>query len=127
MRHHESLHHQNDSHELDARRRHRGRGAGMRWAGPGVLGLAVIALSGCAYLPADPSKMSAEQLKAAARDKNSSVACSNGKTAAGNVTLVYVNVDQAVPLGSSVTVEADCKTTVQASSIPRAASAALPK
>lgn len=74
----------------------------------------LLLLTACANLPGDPAKMSPEQLKANAKDKNSSVACSNGKTAAGNVTLVYVNVDQAVPLGSTVTVEADCKTVVQA-------------
>lgn len=81
--------------------------------------LPLLLVAACANLPGDPSKMSPEQLKANAKDKNSSVACSNGKTAAGNVTLVYVNVDQAVPLGSSVTVEADCKTTVQATIVPK--------
>ena len=86
--------------------------------------LALLLLTACAgTLPADPAKMSPEQLKANAKDKNSSVACSNGKTAAGNVTMVYVNVDQAVPLGSSVTVEADCKTTVQATIVPKTVTA----
>lgn len=76
-------------------------------------------LAACAgALPADPAKMSPEQLKASARDKNAAVACSSGKTAAGNVTLVYVNMDQAVRLGSMATVEADCKTTITTTSTP---------
>ena len=85
--------------------------------------LVATLLSACASLPGDPANMTPEQLKANAKDKNSSVACSNGKTAAGNVTLVYVNVDQAVPLGSSVVVEADCKVTVQATIAYKPASA----
>lgn len=81
-------------------------------------------LGGCAgTLPADPAKMSPDQLKAAAKDKNAAVACSNGKTAAGNVTLVYVNLDQAVRLGSTATVEADCKTTITTTSQPASAPA----
>lgn len=80
---------------------------------------ALVLLSGCASLPADPSRMTPDQLKAAARDKNSSAACTNAKTAAGNVTMIYVNVDQAVPLGSQVTVEADCKVTINATTMPR--------
>lgn len=80
---------------------------------------------GCAgTLPADPAKMSPDQLKAAAKDKNAAVACSNGKTAAGNVTLVYVNLDQAVRLGSTATVEADCKTTITTTSQPAPAASA---
>lgn len=67
---------------------------------------------GCAFVPADPSKMTAEQLKANAKDKNASVSCSNGKTMSGNVTVVYVNTDQAPKLGSVVTVKSDCETTV---------------
>lgn len=78
---------------------------------------ACIAIVGCAgSLPADPSKMSPEQLKASARDKNASAACSNAKTTAGNVTLVYVNLDQALPLGSKATVESDCRVTITTTS-----------
>lgn len=87
--------------------------------------LPVLLLAACAgTLPADPAKMTPDQLKAAARDKNAAVACSNGKTAAGNVTLVYVNLDQAVRLGSTATVEADCKTTITTTSQPAPAASA---
>jgi tRNA A37 threonylcarbamoyladenosine synthetase subunit TsaC/SUA5/YrdC len=86
--------------------------------------LAVLFLAACANLAGDPSKMSADQLKASAKDKNASVACWNGKTAAGNVTTVYVNSDQAPKLGSVVTIEADCKTTVTTTSAAEPAKAA---
>lgn len=71
-----------------------------------------LALGGCASLPGDPSKMTPEQLKANAKDRNSTAACSNGKTAAGNVTLIYVNADQGTRLGSTVNIKADCETTI---------------
>lgn len=84
-----------------------------------------LALSACAgVLPADPARMSPEQLKASAKDKNAAVACSNGKTAAGNVTLVYVNLDQATRLGSTATVESDCRVTVTTVSAPAGAASA---
>lgn len=89
-----------------------------------IVTLAVTML-GCAnVLPADPTKMSPEQLKAAAKDKNAAVACSNGKTAAGNVTLVYVNLDQAMRLGSSAVVEPDCRVTLSTTSQPASAASA---
>jgi hypothetical protein len=79
-----------------------------------LIALVLSTLAACANLPGDPSNMTPEQLKANAKDKNSSVACSNGKTAAGNVTMVYVNVDQATKLGSQVTVQSDCSVSVTA-------------
>jgi hypothetical protein len=86
--------------------------------------LACLLCAACATLPGDPANMTPAQLKANAKDKNAAVACSSGKTAAGNVTLVYVNMDQAVRLGSQATVEADCKTTITTTSIPAPALAA---
>jgi len=91
-----------------------------------ILALSILALAGCTNLAGDPSKMSAEQLKAAAKDKNASVACTNGKTAAGNVTMVYVNTDQAVKLGSQVVVESDCRTTVTTTAEPTSKAASAP-
>lgn len=91
-----------------------------------LLFVLILAVAGCAGLAADPSKMSPEQLKANAKDKNASVACWNGKTAAGNVTMTYVNADQAMRLGSQVIVKTDCETVVNTTSFeppPKAASA----
>ena len=89
-----------------------------------ITALCLLTASCASVLPADPAKMSPEQLKASAKDKNAAVACSNGKTAAGNVTMVYVNMDQAVRLGSTATVEADCRVTITTTSAPAAAASA---
>jgi uncharacterized protein (UPF0333 family) len=65
-------------------------------------------------IPADPSKMSAEQLKAWATDKNANVACTSGKTAAGNVVATYVVLDKGVinTAGAQVTVDQECRVTI---------------
>lgn len=57
--------------------------------------------------------MSPEQLKAAAADKNASVACGTGTGPWGKVNTVYVNVDRASLAGvGSVTVNAECQVQV---------------
>jgi starvation-inducible outer membrane lipoprotein len=78
------------------------------------LALITCLLAGCTSLPADPSKMSPEQLKEWARDKNANVACTSGKTAAGNVVATYVVLDKGVlgAGGASVTVDNECKVTI---------------
>lgn len=87
--------------------------------------LAAVALSACGSLvPADPSKMTADQLKANAKDKNASASCINAKTVTGNVTAVYVNTDQAPKLGSVVTIKSDCEVTITTTSQVEPAKAA---
>lgn len=82
--------------------------------------LAALSLAACQSLPADPAKMSAEQLKAWASDKNASAACVSGKTAAGNVTTTYAVLDKGAVASGALTIDADCKVTITA--LPRAAS-----
>ena len=80
-----------------------------------IIILAALALGGCAtQIPADPSKMSAEQLDKWIKDKSASVSCVSGKTAAGNVSAVYVNIDKSTlpASASSVVVDPDCKVTI---------------
>lgn len=86
--------------------------------------LPLLILAGCANLAGDPAKMSPEQLKASAKDKNAAVSCWNGKTAAGNVTMTFVQADQAIRLGSQITVDADCRTIVTTTSEPAKAASA---
>ena len=77
--------------------------------------IAVLLLAGCAGgIPADPAKMSPQQLKAWAKDKNANVACTSGKTAAGNVVATYVVLDRGVinTTGASVTVDNECRVTI---------------
>lgn len=71
-----------------------------------------LAATGCANLGGAPA-MSPEQLKAAAADKNASVACGTGTGPWGKVNSVFVNVDRASLAGvGSVTADSDCKVTV---------------
>lgn len=73
----------------------------------------VLALAGCgATIPANPEKMSAEQLTAFAKDKNANVACGviNGPWGKGVAT--YVVLDKAVVFNGSVTVDSECKVTI---------------
>jgi len=76
--------------------------------------LIVALLAGCSTVAMDPTKMSAEQLEAWAKDKNASAVCVSGKTATGNVTSTYVVLDKGTVATGSVTVDADCKVTIQA-------------
>ncbi len=79
--------------------------------------LLVPLLAGCNLLNPAPS-MTAEQLSAAAKDKNASVACATGVGAGGKGGVVYVNVDKSSVYNGSVTVDADCKVTITTTSKP---------
>jgi hypothetical protein len=69
-------------------------------------------LAGCASLGGNPN-LTPEQLSAAAKDKNASVACGTGSGPWGKVNTVYVNVDKAsLPGAASVAVDAECKVTI---------------
>lgn len=69
-----------------------------------------LALAGCSTLGAN--NMSAEQLTAAAKDKNASAVCATGTGPWGKVTSVFVNVDKASINSGQITVDSECKITV---------------
>ena len=71
---------------------------------------ACIVLSGCAGF--GTPNLSPEQLKAAASDKNASVVCAVGTGPWGKVVSTYVNVDKSAVANGTVTVDAECKTTI---------------
>ena len=73
-----------------------------------------VALAGCTTLPADPAKMSPEQLTAYAKDKNASIACVQARNATGTVAMVTVTLDKSTFASGNVTVEpaSDCKATI---------------
>ena len=76
-----------------------------------------ILLSACGHnIPADPAKMSAEQLKEWVKDKSANVSCVRGRTAAGDVVATYVNIDKATlpTSGAIVTVDPECRVTIGA-------------
>lgn len=75
------------------------------------------AMSACNTLPADPSKMSAEQLKAWAADKNANVACSTFKGMYGTGVVNYAVIDKGILVDGTVTVDNECKITIS-NSVP---------
>lgn len=72
--------------------------------------ITLVLLAGCAGLGAP--NLTAEQLAAAAKDKNASVACGTGTGPWGKVNTVYVNVDKASVANGQVAVDAECKVTI---------------
>ncbi len=68
--------------------------------------LPLLLLTGCAQLPADPSKMSAEQIKEWVRDKNASISCGKVNTPYGPTLLTYVIFE------GQVVVSPDCQVTI---------------
>jgi hypothetical protein len=76
------------------------------------IAIASVLLAGCAQLPADPSKMSAEQIREWVKDKNASVSCGKVNTPYGPTFLTYVVLDKAVVFDGSLTVDGDCKVSI---------------
>lgn len=83
-----------------------------------LLTLSMLLLSACAGL-AGVQNMSPEQLKAAATDKNASVACGTGTGPWGKVNTVYVNVDKSSITNGVVTVDAECKVSISTAATPK--------
>lgn len=82
-----------------------------------LLTISAFALAACNTLPADPSKMSAEQLKAWAADKNANVACSTFKGMYGTGVVNYAVIDKGILVDGTVTVDNECKITIS-NSVP---------
>lgn len=75
--------------------------------------IAVLALAACATnIPADPAKMSAEQLNAWAKDKNANIACSTFKGVYGTGVVNYVVLDKGIVVNGSVTVDQECRVVI---------------
>ena len=85
----------------------------------------LLAMWGCTTLPADPSKMTPEQLTAVAIDKNVTGSCVIARNMTGTVAMVWVNLDKTSIKSGSLTVEpgSDCKTTIYADPPAKPASA----
>jgi hypothetical protein len=79
-------------------------------------------LSGCAAtVPADPTKMTPEQLAELAKDKSVSAACTVVNSPWGVGRTIFVQFDKSTAPNGTVTVGADC--TVSLGVAPRAAPA----
>lgn len=77
-----------------------------------TLGALLLTVAACAQLPADPSKMSPEQIHEWIKDKNASVSCGKVNTPYGPTVLTYVTLDKAVILTGTVQVDSECKVTI---------------
>lgn len=75
--------------------------------------LALPLLGGCMSLPADPSKMSAEQLKEWVKDKNATVGCVIANTPYGRGVGVFVNMDKGIVPNGALSVDSECKISIQ--------------
>jgi len=74
--------------------------------------LLLVLFSGCAQLPVDPAKMSAEQLREWGKDKNANISCGVLNSPYGRGVAVYVILDKAVVVNGTVSVDSECKVTI---------------
>jgi hypothetical protein len=72
----------------------------------------MMLLPGCMTLPADPAKMSAEQLTAWAKDRNANIACTVINSPYGRGVATYVVLDKGIVINGNVTVDGECKVSV---------------
>jgi len=89
-----------------------------------LLVLTMLGLVGCATnFPSDRSKMSPEQIKADAADKNAAVACTVFRNAAGTASTMSANLDKLAVYSGEITVKpgSDCETVIRAEGKPAAA------
>ena len=81
--------------------------------------VAPLLLSGCLSLPADPTQMSAEQLREWVKDRSTGIQCVIANTPWGRGIAVSVNVDQSKALESgSLSVDDACKIVLNKDSRP---------
>lgn len=74
---------------------------------------ALLAISGCAsYVPADPAKMSADQIAAYSKDKAAVVSCTVVNSPYGRGVLTFIQLDKGTIPPGSVTADDQCKVTV---------------
>lgn len=69
-------------------------------------------MEGCVAIPGNPEKMSPEQLREWARDRNANIACGVVNSPYGRGIATYVVLDKGVVFNGSVSVDPECKITV---------------
>lgn len=77
-----------------------------------TLSLAVASLAACASLPADPAKMSAEQLTAYAKDRNATASCAVINSPYGRGVATYVVLDKGTIINGTLTMDSECKVSI---------------
>jgi len=71
-----------------------------------------LALTSCMTIPGNPEKMSAEQLREWARDRNANIACGVVSSPYWRGVSTYVVLDRGVVFNGTVSVDPECKITV---------------
>lgn len=97
---------------------------------PSIVSLlvAVAALAGCANLPGDPSKLSADQLRELSKDRSAMVSCTTVNTPWGPQRTVYAQMDKATFPSGRIVINTDCSGLVEADpKAPTPAAATTPR
>ena len=80
--------------------------------------VAALLLTGCSMaLPADPTRMSAEQLAAWSKDKNAAVQCAVVSTPYKGM-VVSMNLDKAVIVNGTMTIKDGCEISLSTTQNP---------
>ena len=82
----------------------------------------VFALAGCVTggsLPANPEKMSAEQLKEWVKDKNANAGCLVANTPYGKGNSVFLALDKGIVVNGTVTIKDNCEITITNGPVPK--------
>ena len=72
-----------------------------------LIPLLLLSLAGCATMPGDPAKMTAEQIREAVKDKSASVGCGAVQTPY-KINLLYLVLDKATIPEGTLEIGADC-------------------
>lgn len=85
-----------------------------RWLAVALLLLVAYTLFGCAglSLPADPSRMTADQLREWVRDKSAAIQCARTETPY-KFGVVAINLDKGIVPNGKVTIDDGCKITIE--------------
>ena len=81
----------------------------------------VVLLAGCAAgvtLPADPSRMTPQQISAIVRDKTASASCAVANGPWGRGSAIFISLDEAPKFSGTVTIGPDCTSTITVTSEP---------
>ena len=83
-----------------------------------VVWLLPLGLAGCVTLPANPEKMTADQLREWSKDKNATVTCAVLNSPYGKGSLVALTLDKGIVVNGVLTVDDACKVTIQSATKP---------